>query len=151
VLHPKFAEEDIRKEQGVILEEIKMEADSPDYLVHEIFSSNFWKDHSLGKPILGTPQTVRGFDHDALRQYYSDVYVPANLVVTAAGNLTHEGMAKLVGQYFEDVPPGQPAPPDGAPVTHARISLRNKKELEQVHLCMGVPSYPVPHAQRFVC
>ena len=54
VLHPLFRDEDIEKEKGVILEEIKMEADSPDYLVHEIFSSNFWKDHPLGKPILGT-------------------------------------------------------------------------------------------------
>ena len=55
VLHPLFRDEDIEKEKGVILEEIKMEEDSPDYLVHEIFSSNFWKDHPLGKPILGTP------------------------------------------------------------------------------------------------
>src|SRR5580693_2953614 len=53
VLHPMFREEDIEKEKGVILEELKMEADSPDYLVHELFSSNFWKGHALGKPILG--------------------------------------------------------------------------------------------------
>src|ERR1039458_7709643 len=58
VLHPLFRDEDIEKEKGVILEEIKMEADSPDYLVQEIFSSNFWKDHPLGKPIPGTPETV---------------------------------------------------------------------------------------------
>ena len=64
VLHPMFREEDIEKEKGVILEEIKMEADSPDYLVHEIFSSNFWKDHPLGKPILGTRETVKRFDRD---------------------------------------------------------------------------------------
>ena len=54
VLNPLFNEEDIEKEKGVILEEIKMDADSPDYMVHEIFTANFWKDHSLGKPILGT-------------------------------------------------------------------------------------------------
>src|ERR1700727_1193077 len=59
VLHPMFREDDIEKEKGVILEELKMEADSPDYLVHEIFSSNFWKDHPLGKPILGTRETVK--------------------------------------------------------------------------------------------
>src|SRR5580658_7799872 len=59
VLNPAFREEDIEKEKGVILEEIKMDADSPDYLVHEIFSSNFWKDHPLGKPILGTRETVK--------------------------------------------------------------------------------------------
>src|SRR5580700_10405199 len=91
VLHPLFREEDIEKEKGVILEEIKMEADSPDYLVHEIFSSNFWKDHPLGKPILGTPQHVKRFDHNMIRGYYDSVYEPSNLVVTAAGNLTHDG------------------------------------------------------------
>jgi predicted Zn-dependent peptidase len=151
VLHPLFADEDIQKEQSVILEEIKMEADSPDYLVHEIFSANFWKDHPLGKPILGTPQTVKSFDQEALRSFYNGVYAPTNVIVTAAGNLTHERMTDLVREHFETLPPGAPAPPDRVPSTHARISLRNKKELEQVHLCLGVPSYPLPHEQRFVC
>jgi predicted Zn-dependent peptidase len=66
VLNPLFRDEDIDKEKGVILEEIKMEADSPDYLVHEIFSSNFWKDHPLGKPILGTRETVKRFDRQMI-------------------------------------------------------------------------------------
>src|SRR4029453_5712564 len=92
VLHPLFRPEDIEKEKGVILEEIKMEADSPDYLVHEIFSSNFWKDHPLGKPILGTRETVKRFDREMVSEYYRAVYTPANLVLTAAGNLTHERM-----------------------------------------------------------
>ena len=70
VLHPLFRDEDIEKEKGVILEEIKMEADSPDYLVHEIFSSNFWKDHPLGKPILGTRETVKRFDRTHDPDYY---------------------------------------------------------------------------------
>src|SRR5271170_174338 len=59
VLNPVFAAEDISRERGVILEEIKMDEDNPDYLVHEIFTQNFWKDHPLGKPILGTKETVR--------------------------------------------------------------------------------------------
>jgi predicted Zn-dependent peptidase len=70
VLNPLFREDDIEKEKGVILEEIKMDADSPDYLVHEIFTSNFWKDHPLGKPILGTKETVNGFTEAAVRDYY---------------------------------------------------------------------------------
>src|SRR5664280_286402 len=74
VLHPMFREEDIEKEKGVILEEIKMEADSPDYLVHEIFSSNFWKDHPLGKPILGTRETVKRFDRGMIQAFYASVY-----------------------------------------------------------------------------
>jgi predicted Zn-dependent peptidase len=150
-LHPRFAEEDIEKEKGVILEEIKMEADSPDYLVHEIFSSNFWKDHSLGKPILGTRETVRRFDSQMVRSYYNSVYSSPNLVVTAAGNLTHDRVVDLVRRYFSDLPPAPPPTPGDVPSTHARIALRSKKELEQVHLCLGVPSYPLPHHQRFAC
>src|SRR5581483_1350355 len=98
VLHPMFREEDIEKEKGVILEEIKMEADSPDYLVHEIFSSNFWKDHPLGKPILGTRETVKRFDHKMVHGYYSSIYTPANMVITAAGNLTHERLVALASE-----------------------------------------------------
>ena len=151
VLHPQFREEDIEKEKGVILEEIKMEADSPDYLVHEIFSSNFWRDHSLGKPILGTPQSVKKFSQETIRQFYSDVYSPSNLIVTAAGNLTHARLVALAQEHLEALPPGGPAPVEDVPATHARIALRNKKSLEQVHLCLGVPSYPLPHEERFAC
>ena len=151
VLHPLFREEDIAKEKGVILEELKMEADSPDYLVHEIFSSNFWKDHPLGKPILGTRETVKRFDRAIIEDYYRAVYSPSNLIVTAAGNLTHERMVDLVRQHFENLPPNAEAPPDLPPTTHARIALRNKKALEQIHMCLGVPSYPLPHEERFAC
>ena len=151
VLNPLFQPEDIEKEKGVILEEIKMEADSPDYLVHEIFSSNFWKDHPLGKPILGTRETVKRFDSEGIRRYYNEAYTPANLLVTAAGNLTHNRLVTLVREHFESLPPGPPAKPDPVPSTHARIALRNKKALEQVHLCLGVPSFPLPHQERFAC
>ena len=151
VLHPMFRDDDIEKEKGVILEEIKMEADSPDYLVHEIFSSNFWKDHPLGKPILGTRETVKRFNSDRIRSFYADVYSPSNLIVTAAGNLTHERLVDLVRRHFEGLPESPAQPSDNVPNTHARISLRHKKALEQVHLVLGVPSYPLPHEGRFAC
>src|SRR3954449_7911021 len=112
VLHPLFREDDIEKEKGVILEEIKMEADSPDYLVHEIFSANFWKDHPLGKPILGTRETVKRFDREMVSDYYRSVYTPANLVLTAAGNLTHARMVELATQHFESLQPHGNVPTD---------------------------------------
>src|SRR5713101_821584 len=87
VRNPRFDPADIDKEKGVIIEEIKMEVDSPEYLIHEIFSSNFWKGHSLGRPILGTKQTIRGFDRDKIERYYRQFYTPSNILVTAAGNL----------------------------------------------------------------
>ena len=73
------------------------------------------------------------------------------MLVTAAGNLTHERLVELVREHFEALPPGGRRPPDHVPDTHARIALRNKKSLEQVHLCLGVPSYPLPHEERFAC
>lgn len=151
VLNPLFRDEDIEKEKGVILEEIKMDADSPDYLVHEIFSSNFWKDHSLGKPILGTRETVKSFGRATIDGYYRSVYTPDNLLITAAGNLEHDHLVSLARERFEALTPVTPEAAPAAPRTHARIALRSKKDLEQVHLCLGVPSYPIPHEDRFTC
>jgi len=151
VLNPLFETEDIEKEKGVILEEIKMDADNPDYLVHEIFSANFWKDHSLGRPILGTRETVKKFSQSTVRDYYTEVYSPENILVTAAGNLNHERMVDLARERFETVKPVGPPPPMDAPATHARISLKSKKELEQVHVSLGVPCYPIAHEDRFTC
>ena len=151
VLNPRFDVEDIEKEKGVVLEEIKMDADSPDYLVHEIFSANFWKDHPLGRPILGTRETVKSLSRDVIDDYYRTQYTPANLLITAAGNLTQERLVALARERFEGLKQSEPALPQTAPVTHARVALRSKKELEQVHLCLGVPSYPIPHEDRFNC
>jgi len=151
VLHPLFREEDIAKEKGVILEELKMEEDNPDYLVHEIFTANFWKDHPLGKPILGTKDTIKRFDRESVDGYYRAEYLPSNTLITAAGRLTHEGLVNLAREHFESLPPGKAPIRDSVPTTHARITLRNKKSLEQVQLCLGVPSYPLPHEERFTC
>jgi predicted Zn-dependent peptidase len=151
VMNPLFQEEDIEKEKGVILEEIKMDADSPDYLVHEIFSADFWKDHPLGKPILGTRETVKHFHREMIRDYYQNVYSPSNLLITAAGNLTHERLVDLASRRFAELKPLAPLSVPAAPATHARISLRSKKDLEQVHVCIGVPSYPIRHDERFTC
>src|SRR5439155_19543346 len=106
---------------------------------------------SLGKPILGTRETVKRFDRGSVESYYRSVYVPSNLILTAAGNLTHERLVELAREHFESLSGDGTPPPDPSPSTHARIALRNKKSLEQVHLCLGVPSYPLPHRERFAC
>src|SRR5271154_54612 len=105
VRNPLFAKDDIEKEKGVILEELKMEVDNPEYLIHEIFSSNFWKGHALGRPILGTKQTIRSFDHDKVESFYRQFYGPSNILITAAGNLNHKKLVKLVEQNFADLKP----------------------------------------------
>src|SRR5437588_12528454 len=74
VLHPRFDTKDLLKEQGVILEELKMDEDNPDHLVHEIFTQSFWKGHAIGRPILGTKETIQKLDRKALFQYYQRCY-----------------------------------------------------------------------------
>src|SRR5260221_11974277 len=96
VLNPNFDPADITRERGVILEEIKMDEDNPDYLVHEIFTQNFFKDHPLGKPILGTKETIRPLTQDAVLKFYAKRFISSNLIISAAGSLDHEQLIALV-------------------------------------------------------
>ena len=100
VLHPTFTPEDIRREQGVILEEIKMDEDSPDYLVHETFTQNFWKGHALGRPTLGTLKSVPSFTQPIVFDFYNARFTPRNMVFSAAGNLDHECFVAQVAERF---------------------------------------------------
>src|SRR5947209_10937978 len=107
VLHPVFDATDIARERGVILEEIKMDEDNPDYLVHEIFTQNFWKDHPLGKPILGTKETVKRFERQPVLDAYGHRFASGNIIVAAAGNLNHESFVELVSKHFEHMKPSK--------------------------------------------
>jgi len=150
VLNPIFNPNDINREKGVILEEIKMDEDNPDYLVHEIFTQSFWKDHPLGKPILGTKETVRSFEQQKLFDFYRQRFAPNNMIISAAGNLNHHNFVRLIRERFSSlasVPNGFHLP---APAVTPRIVTRNKKSLEQVQLCVGVPSHPISHEKRYV-
>src|SRR5688572_9999212 len=104
VMNPAFSAEDIEREKKVVLEEIKMVEDTPDDLVHELFTENFWHNHPLGRPILGTKETVEAFTQDALRKYFSSVYTAPNLIVAATGNIEHERVRDLVSRAFERLP-----------------------------------------------
>jgi predicted Zn-dependent peptidase len=148
VLNPVFATQDISRERGVILEEIKMDEDSPDYLVHEIFTQNFWKDHPLGKPILGTKDTVRRFERDPVLSFYGQRFGPGNLIISAAGNLNHHDFVALVNKHFQHMKPVKNGFHSPQPKIVPRIILRNKKALEQVQICVGVPSHPIAHQKR---
>jgi predicted Zn-dependent peptidase len=148
-LRPKFAEEEIAREKSVILEEIKMTEDSPEDLVHELFTQHFWRGHPLGKPILGTPETVEGFSRDTLLTWFRRWYAPNNMVITAAGRITHERMLDLVAKEFAKLAPVQDGLADTAPQPQPGIVMRTKRELEQVHICVGVPAFPMADRRRY--
>jgi len=150
VLHPIFDETEVGRERGVILEEIKMDEDNPDSLVHEIFTQNFFKDHPLGRPILGTKETVKKFDQAKTFEHYRQKFLPEKMVIAAAGNVQHTALIDLLSKEFETLPRGSNGLRDSTPKVNSRIILKNKKALEQVQICIGVPSYRVNHERRFV-
>ena len=100
VLHPTFTPEDIAREQGVILEEIKMDEDNPDYLVHETFTQKFWKGDALGRPILGTVKSVSSFTQQVVFDFYASRFTPRNMVFSAAGHLDHDEFVAQVAEHF---------------------------------------------------
>jgi len=152
VLHPTFAPEDLEREKGVILEEIKMDEDNPDYLVHEVWTQNFWKGDPLGRPILGTAKTVSSFDQQKLLDFYAGRFTPRNMVFSAAGNLEHDAFVAQVEKEFGALTATGNSAPEVVPTPKAtpHITLKRKKALEQVQLCLGMPAPPVNDARRYV-
>src|SRR5688572_15260769 len=148
VLNPAFSPDDIEREKKVVFEEIKMVEDTPDDLVHELFTQGFWENHPLGRPILGTRETVESFDADRLRKYFVNAYTPRNLVVSAVGNLEHARVRDLVAEKFGSLTAPDEPLAEHAPTVVPKILVRNK-ELEQSHLCLGASSYPQNHDDRY--
>jgi predicted Zn-dependent peptidase len=149
VMRPAFAPEEIAREKKVILEEIKMVEDTPDDLVHELFTQHFWEGHPLGRPILGSPETVDALTQDSLRAYFRGAYAAPNMIVSAAGNLDHAHLRELVSSAFGSLPPRGETFTEEAPTVTSTVLTRTK-ELEQSHICLGTNSYPQNHEDRYV-
>jgi predicted Zn-dependent peptidase len=149
VLNPTFAPPDIERERGVILEEIKIDEDNPDVLVQELFTQSFWKGHPLGWPILGTTETVARLGQQQLFAYHGDRFHGGNMIFSAAGHLDHDRFVEAVAGKFSALAGGEPLGELSAPEPSARIVLRNKKSLEQVQICLGVPAPPITDDNRY--
>ena len=148
VRHPALRPDDIEREKKVILEEIKMVEDTPDDLVHELFTQALWAGHALGRPILGEPETVSSFDERVLADFFKRTYIAPNLLVVAVGNLEHERVRDLVAGSFGMLSPWPASASDEIPRLLPQVQVRTK-ELEQSHICMGVGSYPQHHDDRY--
>ncbi len=150
---PRFDEEELRREQRVIIEEMKMVEDTPDELLTEIFSAAYFPGHPLGRPIEGTPETVSSFDHERTAAFHAVAYAPRNLVIAAAGNVSHEQLVELAGRTFEGQAADSAAAADEGdtepPVHAAPIIIQRKRELEQAHLLLASPWPSSRHEDRY--
>jgi predicted Zn-dependent peptidase len=148
LVDPIFDEKELISEQRVIIEEIKMTDDSPDELLGEIFSREFFPGDALGRSIAGTPETVTTFGHEQTRAFHAENFHPGNLVIVAAGNVTHKQLAELVEKrsfsQSTDRLGDKPAPQTAAP-----IIVHQKADLEQAHLIIGVPFVSARSERRY--
>lgn len=98
--NPLFEEKELKREQRVIIEEIKMTEDSPEDILGEIFNEKLFPNHPLGLSIAGTPRTVRTFNHEATRRFHAENFNPQNLIIAAAGNVEHQQIVDLAEKFF---------------------------------------------------
>ena len=158
LVNPRFDEADLKSEQKVIIEEMKMVEDSPEEYLGEIFSEAFFLDHPLGLNIAGTPKTVRTFNREKTRKYFQETFNASNLVIAAAGNVRHEELVKLAVSSFRSTknhPVGETPPPllrkEGsfAPSLTAPILIKQNKNLEQAHLIIATPLVSATDVRRY--
>jgi predicted Zn-dependent peptidase len=137
--HPRFDQNDLEREQKVILEEMKMVEDTPDELLGELFNAAYFPNHPLGRPIEGTRETISSFNHEAISAYHASDFSPSNLVVAAAGNVEHDQLVELVNKSFPNSNGASAMLVEEAPEPATPILIEQKKELEQAHLIIAAP------------
>jgi predicted Zn-dependent peptidase len=149
VCRSKFAPGDIQKEKQVVREEIYSCDDNPEDRVAELLSEQVWDGHALGKPILGTVDTVDAFDTGSLHTYFRSRYRADHLIVAAAGRLDHDRLAELVETSF--TPPSGPVLPLSPAPPPERVSVRHevRDDLQQLNLALGTRGVPYGDDRRY--
>jgi len=164
LVNPRFDEKELKSEQRVIIEEIKMTDDSPEEYLGDIFNAKFFPNHPLGMSIAGTPKTVRTFSSGLTRNYHGENFNASNLVIAAAGNVKHRQIVDFAERFF--VTPSSrrlsgehPANPSAAgshrdayvtpPKIAAPILIKNNKNLEQAHLIIATPFVAATDEKRY--
>lgn len=131
-----FPDSEIEKERGVILQEIGMTLDTPDDLVFDMYQEIAYPNQSLGAPILGTADIIeKTIQKETMQDYVRRFYTPDNMVISAAGNVTHAEMLKWVEEYFTDLPVNSNE--NFVPAQYKGGEKHVEKELEQTHIVLG--------------
>jgi predicted Zn-dependent peptidase len=149
--NPRFDDKDLKSEQRVITEEMKMLEDTPEEYLGEIFSLELFPDHPLGLSIAGTPKTVRTFNRDVTADYHRSVFQPGNLVIAAAGNIEHAQMVDLAAKYFDGSATkiADRKSQIANPTIAAPILIKKNKNLEQAHAIIATPFVSAVDERRY--
>ncbi|MGZ8630045.1 MAG: M16 family metallopeptidase [Actinomycetota bacterium] len=144
VQHSLIRADDLDAERQVILEEINMHEDSPEDVVHDLYTRTLWPEHPLGRPILGTAETILAANRASVRRFYARHYVPGNLVIAAAGNLRHDDLVRMLKHRMDtgrrlsarDTSMRNLRAPGRAPKPSGKDLVKRRKT-EQAHICLG--------------
>ena len=151
VWRPRLADEDLKNEREIVIEEIAMYEDDPQDTVHDLLTAAIYPGQALGRPVIGTAEVIGSVPKDGIDAYHKHHYRAPNMVVSAAGNITHDELLELSERLMGGIGAGgEPAPFEAAAPGAPGTGIK-EKPTEQVHLCIGGPglsrSDPRRHAQ----
>lgn len=150
VFFPLIQKNDLERERSIILEEIKMYKDLPQYYVLEMLNSMVWSDHPLGQSLAGSAETVGEMTQAGLRKFHRQYYAPDNVVVSLCGNFSHDDAVAYLSDKlgnFRSLPR-----PEAVPFTGVQKKSKvkfHRKQTEQMHVAIGFPSLPAAHQDIF--
>ena len=152
-LHSSFDAEEIERERSVILQEISQAEDTPDDYIHDLFNTDFFRDHPIARPICGRLQTVSSFQRGDIVDFFKSRYLPGRVIVAAAGNLRHDKivdeMAARLGGVGRGSEPVEAVLEGERKPAMASGVYPHAKALEQVHLCLGMPGVAQADPRRY--
>ncbi len=147
-LNPRIPEEEIEKEKGIVIEEIKMVEDTPDDYIHDLFSEYAWNRTGLGLGILGTRKTVRSFTRKSLLEHIRRYYTVDNIVISSAGNIEHEEVLGTLNSHIGSVSRSSDTPALTRPTFHHGTKVV-QKDCAEVHLCIGTEGIAQGSPERY--
>jgi len=150
VRNSRFPEEEMLKEKKVVLEELKMYKDSPDDVIFEEFGSQIFKNHPIGRPIIGFENTIQSFTREDLFDYIGNRYRPDNLLLAVAGNADHDEVVRLAGEML-DIQTEKTTENPKQPLTPYEVSKKViTKQIEQTHMILGRRSLDYDHPEKYI-
>ncbi|MEZ4698803.1 MAG: pitrilysin family protein [Rhodothermales bacterium] len=148
ILRPTFPEKELDKEKDVVVEEIKMYEDVPEDLIFDRYESVVYRDHALGRPIIGFPESVRSFTRDQLNQYIDRCYTPSRTIISVAGNVSHDRVVQYVRKAFEDIDRTPTARVPDVVTPYGPGELVEKRPIQQAHLVIGTRIFGIQDERR---
>ncbi len=148
LLHSRFDVEEMEKERRVILEEIKGVEDTPSDYIHELLAGTVWPDNPLGRPILGTKETIGALTRDDIITYIEQYYSPKEIVISVAGNFEHAGLVDLLEASFGALSRPGLRKQETAPTFMRDVQVK-EKQLEQAQVCIGCKGLQYTHEDRY--